>query len=74
MLSSQTSRNGPPKAAALCPLCGQNNQCAAAAGSELSNCWCMAATLDTAAKQHAASLTGPQRCICAACGRPRNSK
>ncbi|AMO69501.1 hypothetical protein DOK_14354 [gamma proteobacterium BDW918] len=70
MLSSQTSRTGPPSAAALCPLCDQNNQCAVAAGSDSSNCWCMTATLDTAAKQQAASMAGPQLCICAACGRP----
>ncbi|MDF1693055.1 MAG: cysteine-rich CWC family protein [Zhongshania sp.] len=70
MLSSQAPLTGPNTSAAQCPLCGQDNQCAVAAGSEPSNCWCMAATLDTAAKQQAASMAGPQRCICAACGRP----
>ncbi|MBB5188161.1 MULTISPECIES: cysteine-rich CWC family protein [Zhongshania] len=74
MPNSRTSHTGPPSSTAQCPLCGQNNQCAVAAGSAPSNCWCMTATLDTAAKQQAASLAGPQRCICAACGRPSDDK
>ncbi|WP_373082005.1 cysteine-rich CWC family protein [Zhongshania sp.] len=61
--------NTAPEPATQCPLCDQDNQCAVATGRESSNCWCMQASLDNAAKQQAANRSGPPRCICPKCGR-----
>ena len=52
----------------LCPLCGNDNQCAIAAGREPETCWCWSANLDPVARERAAD-TADQQCICAHCGR-----
>lgn len=52
-----------------CPLCGQANQCAIAAGQPAESCWCMQADLS---RQVLARIPEAQRgkaCICPACGR-----
>ncbi|WP_425583049.1 cysteine-rich CWC family protein [Zhongshania borealis] len=72
MLNSPSQPQSPSPtsavSAAQCPLCGQTNQCAIAAGNAASSCWCMNSTFSGAAKQQAANTQGPQRCICKACG------
>ena len=52
-----------------CPLCGQDNQCAVAAGDPPETCWCFSAQLDTGAKEKAAAITAAQ-CVCPSCGLP----
>lgn len=52
-----------------CPLCGQANQCAIAAGQPAESCWCMRADIS---RQVLARIPEAQRgkaCICPACGR-----
>ena len=51
-----------------CPLCGQANGCAVAQGLLAAQCWCMTATLDTAALAQVPEAERGQRCICPACG------
>ncbi|CAN7412274.1 cysteine-rich CWC family protein [Acidovorax facilis] len=56
-------------AASVCPLCGQPNLCAIAAGQPSESCWCMAP--GTVAPEALAALRPEQRgktCICPACG------
>ncbi|MBU0893180.1 MAG: cysteine-rich CWC family protein [Gammaproteobacteria bacterium] len=58
----------PPSPLSCCPMCGQPNQCAMAAGRPPESCWCMAQVINPAVL---ASLPEAQRgkaCICAACG------
>ncbi|MBV7456586.1 cysteine-rich CWC family protein [Acidovorax sp. sif1233] len=66
--------SAPPSAApssspsSSCPLCGQPNQCAIAAGQPAESCWCMARVINPEAL---AALPAPARgqvCICPACG------
>ena len=60
----------PPPDTAHCPLCGQPNQCAIAAGQPAQSCWCMQRTIPAAAL---AALPADRRgtvCICPACGAP----
>ncbi|MBX9832893.1 MAG: cysteine-rich CWC family protein [Burkholderiaceae bacterium] len=55
--------------ASVCPLCGQANQCAIAAGQPAESCWCMEP--GSIAPGALAALTPEQRgktCICPACG------
>jgi len=49
-----------------CPLCGEANRCAIAAGSQ-SRCWCVEASFDAALRARAARAEGPSRCICKRC-------
>ncbi|HCS26586.1 MAG TPA: hypothetical protein DIW43_03980 [Spongiibacteraceae bacterium] len=64
MKQDQPSLNTRP-AAALCPNCAQENQCAVAAGEPAGNCWCMTTAINPAlAKRYA----GQQRCLCPQCG------
>ncbi|MFT3813387.1 MAG: cysteine-rich CWC family protein [Acidovorax sp.] len=57
----------------LCPLCGQPNQCAVAAGLPAEQCWCMSAPISREVLRDAlARLPEDQRgqaCLCPACGR-----
>ena len=50
--------------ARLCPLCGEANDCAMAAG-ESAACWCSGAVFPAQLRERAAS--SPARCICARC-------
>jgi hypothetical protein len=60
---------GPEARAALadrCPLCGEANGCAIAAGSA-TRCWCSQATFTAAVRERATNAGGAARCICARC-------
>jgi hypothetical protein len=61
-----TERAPPAAGADRCPLCGEANGCAIAAGSQ-SPCWCVDASFDRALRERAARIGGPPRCICARC-------
>ncbi|MBF6629915.1 MAG: cysteine-rich CWC family protein [Comamonas sp.] len=51
-----------------CPLCGQANQCAIAAGLPPESCWCMQTSIDPAALERIAPQQRRKQCICPACG------
>jgi len=61
-----TDRAPRPAGADRCPLCGEANGCAIAAGSPLP-CWCVEASFERALVERAARAEGPPRCICARC-------
>lgn len=50
----------------LCPLCGQANHCAMAAGGG-TECWCVGASFSQDVLMFAARRAGTARCICARC-------
>ncbi|RYF38448.1 MAG: hypothetical protein EOO27_50795 [Comamonadaceae bacterium] len=67
-LATQPHHSLPPPSAEACPLCGQPNQCAIAAGLPAQSCWCMARVI---APEALAAVPTEQRgrvCICPACG------
>ncbi|WP_306565342.1 cysteine-rich CWC family protein [Aquabacterium sp.] len=52
----------------LCPLCGQNNACAQAAGGPVNApCWCHGVTFSTALLARVPEMQRGIACICAAC-------
>ncbi|HCL87544.1 MAG TPA: hypothetical protein DIC45_13865 [Comamonadaceae bacterium] len=53
----------------LCPLCGQANACAMAAGLPAADCWCMAAPVSRAALARVPEPQRGKRCICPHCAR-----
>ncbi|HEY9209061.1 MAG: cysteine-rich CWC family protein [Acidovorax soli] len=55
---------------ACCPLCGQPNQCAMAAGQPPESCWCMTKRIAPGALDALPVAERGQRCICPACGAP----
>ncbi|TDG12390.1 hypothetical protein E2F43_12290 [Seongchinamella unica] len=57
-----------------CPLCGQDNQCAMAAGEPPDNCWCMTVEISAAALAALPEAERGVRCICPACGTDRRKK
>jgi hypothetical protein len=61
-----TERASAAAGADRCPLCGEANGCALAAGSQ-SPCWCVDQAFDAALRARAARADGPPRCICARC-------
>ncbi|RYF31143.1 MAG: hypothetical protein EOO23_03440 [Comamonadaceae bacterium] len=69
-LATQSHDPPSPPFAGACPLCGQPNQCAVAAGLPAQSCWCMARVI---APEALAAVPAEQRgrvCICPACGSP----
>jgi len=52
----------------ICPLCGEHNDCAMAAGREAEQCWCWSAQLDAAALARIPAPSVGKHCICATCG------
>jgi hypothetical protein len=56
----------PARTAHLCPLCGQANRCAMAAGNS-NGCWCVGAAFSAELLLRAASSAGAVRCICVRC-------
>ena len=50
-----------------CPLCGQDNQCAVAAGRDPETCWCMSTTIDPEQLAAIPSEAQGKVCICSAC-------
>lgn len=59
---------------ALCPLCGQGNQCAMeiekTTGEKQPPCWCTHVAFDADLLARIPSESRNQACICAACARP----
>ncbi len=52
----------------LCPLCGQDNGCAIAAGRPPESCWCQGATIAQGALDALPVSERGVRCICPECG------
>ncbi len=52
-----------------CPLCGQPNDCAMAAGESVSACWCTGVTLTRAMLERLPPEHQGVTCICGACAR-----
>ncbi|MBS0493115.1 MAG: cysteine-rich CWC family protein [Proteobacteria bacterium] len=59
----------PKSNSSQCPLCGQSNQCAMAAGLAPAQCWCMVWPIEQIALQRLASEQRGQACICPQCAR-----
>ncbi|MBS0293360.1 MAG: cysteine-rich CWC family protein [Proteobacteria bacterium] len=53
-----------------CPLCGQSNECAMAAGRSPAQCWCMARPVAADALQRLPAEQRGLACICPQCARP----
>ncbi|HEY4665618.1 MAG TPA: cysteine-rich CWC family protein [Comamonas sp.] len=51
-----------------CPLCGQANQCAVAAGLPPESCWCMQASIAPEALERVPAKQRGKACVCPACG------
>ncbi|KAB2901792.1 MAG: cysteine-rich CWC family protein [Burkholderiaceae bacterium] len=52
-----------------CPLCGQANQCAVAAGLPAQDCWCMHTPVSREALARLAPGQRGRSCICPLCAR-----
>lgn len=52
-----------------CPLCGQANECAIAAGRPADSCWCMTVSMDPEALASIPPEAQGKVCICARCSR-----
>lgn len=52
-----------------CPLCGEPNECAVAAGSDPESCWCMSATMDPRVLASIPAEAQGRVCICPRCAR-----
>ncbi|WP_288471728.1 cysteine-rich CWC family protein [Paracidovorax oryzae] len=50
-----------------CPLCGQSNQCAIAAGQPADTCWCMGALVKPAALAAVPDAARGMACLCPRC-------
>jgi Cysteine-rich CWC len=50
-----------------CPLCGEDNQCAMAAGKPPETCWCMTTEISAAALEALPESERGVRCICPGC-------
>ena len=50
-----------------CPLCGNANACAVAAGKSPESCWCMTATMSPDALAAIPTEAQGKVCICARC-------
>lgn len=53
--------------AAQCPLCGEANECAIAAGRSPETCWCMSATIDPKVIARIPAEARGKICICERC-------
>jgi hypothetical protein len=51
----------------ICPLCGEKNLCALAAGEPQQSCWCISETFPQSLLQQSESEDQRGRCICANC-------
>ncbi|RKJ97185.1 hypothetical protein CE154_014480 [Alicycliphilus denitrificans] len=60
----------PESNSAQCPLCGQSNQCAMAAGLAPAQCWCMTRSVAPEALQRLPPERRGLACICPQCARP----
>lgn len=59
--------------ASLCPLCGQQNECAIVAGRPAQACWCMAARIPAEVLAAIPPAARGTACVCPGCGRPSAS-
>ena len=59
----------PLSSPAICPACGEPNQCAMASGADPQGCWCMQTPVSSAALVRMAAQERGQRCICPVCAR-----
>jgi hypothetical protein len=50
-----------------CPLCGEANECAVAAGRDPESCWCMTVTMSPTAIAAIPAEAQGKICICARC-------
>jgi len=50
-----------------CPLCGEANECAVAAGRDPESCWCMTATMSASALAAIPAEAQGKVCICTRC-------
>jgi hypothetical protein len=55
-----------------CPLCGDVNECAIAAGKDAESCWCMAVTMSPDVLKAIPPEARNRVCICARCARKEN--
>lgn len=66
--------DGPALAAPLCPLCGQPNQCAAAATGSLDTaCWCREVTISPTTLTRIPEAQKSKACLCRACATGEHS-
>jgi hypothetical protein len=50
-----------------CPLCGENNSCAAALGKPENTCWCVTEQFPPDLLEHPTLAAARDRCVCANC-------
>lgn len=50
-----------------CPLCGEANGCAIAAGRDPESCWCMTATIDPGLLESVPAEARGKICVCPRC-------
>jgi hypothetical protein len=50
-----------------CPLCGENNRCAEAAGDKPGLCWCVGKVFPKELLQRGVEMGFPNACICENC-------
>ncbi|MFT4518954.1 MAG: hypothetical protein ACI9JM_001343 [Halioglobus sp.] len=53
----------------ICPLCGVDNKCAAAAGRPAESCWCQGVTFNKESLAAIPEEAKDKYCLCPACGR-----
>ena len=53
--------------ATRCPLCGNANECAIAAGKSPETCWCMTATIAPSVLTSIPAEAQGKVCVCASC-------
>jgi len=61
----------PPILPTLCPLCGEPNECGAAAGA--AECWCYAAAIPRAVLDRVPDAAKGVACVCRTCAAGRTS-
>lgn len=52
---------------ARCPLCGAGNRCVVAQGGAAADCWCMQASISTAALARIPESLRDRACLCPRC-------
>ena len=57
----------PPVDNNRCPICGELNECAIAAGRSPESCWCMTVSIDPDVLASIPSEAEGKVCICATC-------
>jgi len=57
----------------LCPLCGQENDCALANGRPIESCWCFTAEISRQALERIPEAARGVACLCASCATAREA-